>query len=151
VRTSISLLTVVALAAVGGVSLLPAQDGTASSARAAIAQLRAAVRSGDWQQISPFLPASGAWTDVVREMVARQDTSGYSSWRRDSDLLADSVQVVVMGEGQVAASGPFRVGGQVGFWGAVLHLRAGHWQLECTSEQFGRRAWQAPYCLAPRH
>ena len=149
-RAPTRLLALLALVAVAGPTVLPAQDTTANSARTAIAQLRAAVRAGDWRQINAFLPASGSWTEVVRRMVTSRDTSGYSFWRRDSELLADSLQVIVVGEDQVAVSGPFRVGGQVGFWGTVLRLRAGHWQLECTSEQFGRRVWQAPYCAATR-
>ena len=149
-RPPTRLLAVLALIAVAGPTVLEAQDTTASSAHAAVVQLRAAIRSGDWQRISTFLPPSGSWTDMIRRMVGSRDTSVYSSWRRDSELLADSLQITVVSEDQVAASGPFRVGGQVGFWGAVLRLRAGHWQLECTSEQFGRRVWQAPYCLAGR-
>jgi len=148
-KESTKALAFLVLVSLGGPAVLQAQDTTAVSARAALARLRAAVRAADWRQIQPFLPDSGAWTDLVRRMVARQDTTGYSSWRRDSELMADSVQVVVMGADLVAASGPFRVGGEVGFWGAVLRRTGGQWRLECTSEQFGgQRVWQAPYCLA---
>jgi hypothetical protein len=151
VSTATRLFAGFALIAATSPAVLPAQDSAATSARTAVAQLRDAIRTGDWQQVSVFLPASGPWTDVVHRMVTSRDTSVYSAWRRDSELLLDSLQIAVLNPDQVAASGPFRVGGAVGFWGAILRLRASHWQLECTSEQLGgQRVWHAPYCLARR-
>jgi len=145
------LLAPLALMAVGSPAVLPAQVTATTSSRAAIAELRAAIRTGDWQQISAFLPASGPWTDVVHRMVTSRDTTVYTAWRRDSELLLDSLQVAAVDSEQVAASGPFRVAGAVGFWGAVLRMNAGRWQLQCTSEQLGgQRVWQPPYCLARR-
>lgn len=117
---------------------MPSATEVVGQVQQLVVSLERAAVQGDWESVRPFLPADGAMTARIEEVVTGPPGgTGLSFWA--SNAVPDFGRLVVtpFASDLVAISVPFTQVGSEGTFGAVFERKAGTWQLRCFQEAFG--------------
>jgi hypothetical protein len=113
-------------------------SGVEQSVRQLVVDMRAAAEAGNWPELEPYFPTTGAWAKDVESLVTGKRQSGRAVfWHKHANVDLDELEVVAVRADSVLTGVEFVYAGEPIYWGATFVLRDGEWRLHCAAYGYG--------------